>query len=375
MKLLDERRDADRAKRLLDTIAETVTRSWTLMEVCGGQTHAIVRHSLDTLLPRTLTLVHGPGCPVCVTPLAMLDAARKLALDERVVLCTFGDMTRVPGGDGDLLDARARGGSVRIVSSPLEALSAAERDATRVHVFFAVGFETTAPAVALAIEQAARRGVENFALLVAHVRVPPALERIFADDDARIDGLLAAGHVCAVEGTAEYETLSERYRVPIVVTGFEPVDLLLGVLRCVVQLERGEARVENAYEGVVRPEGNASARAAVGRVFEVVDAPWRGLGVMPRGGLALRPELARFDATRRFGLRSNTIGELEGDGRPNPCRAGLVLQGKLSPRDCPELGRRCTPERPLGAPMVSSEGACAAYFRFRVRADPSGNRS
>lgn len=359
MKHLEERRDPSAVRAVLDRIARVVTRPWTIMEVCGGQTHTIAKYALDELVPDALELVHGPGCPVCVTPLAVLEGARTLALTHGVVLCTFGDMLRVPGLRGDLLDARAHGGRVRIVTSPLDAVKLAESDRAHTHVFFAVGFETTAPAAAMAVELALRLGLDNFALLTSHVRVPPAIAYILGSEGQRVQGFLAAGHVCTIEGTREYAALVERFAVPIVVTGFEPVDLLLGLERCVRQLEEGRARLENAYAWVVRDEGNPAARAMVERVFEVVDRPWRGLGVLPAGGLALRPELACFDAEKRFALSTHTIEE------PTACQAALVLQGRLTPSACPEFGVRCTPERPLGAPMVSSEGACAAHYRYR----------
>ncbi len=359
MKHLDERRDPAAVRALLDRIAARVTRPWTIMEVCGGQTHTIAKYALDELLPEAIELVHGPGCPVCVTPLAVLESARTLALTEGVVLCTFGDMLRVPSLRGDLLDARARGGQVRIVTSPLDTVKLASADRARTHVFFAVGFETTAPAAAMAVELAARLGLDNFALLASHVRVPPAIAHILGSDEHRVQAILAAGHVCTIEGTREYAALVDRFRVPIVITGFEPVDLLLGLERCVAQLEAGRAELENAYAWVVRDEGNPVARATVEQVFEVVDRPWRGLGVLPAGGLAIRPELARFDAERRFALSTDGLEE------PTACQAARVLQGRLAPSACPEFGVRCTPERPLGAPMVSSEGACAARYRFR----------
>ncbi|MCA9609292.1 MAG: hydrogenase formation protein HypD, partial [Myxococcales bacterium] len=332
----------------------------TIMEICGGQTHTIARYGLDALIGEAVTLVHGPGCPVCVTPLEILEKARRLALDERVVLHTYGDMLRVPGAQGDLLDARSRGADVRILSSPLDAVARAREDAGREHVLFAVGFETTAPTTAAVIELAAKLDLANLSVLASHVRVPPAIEALLSSPDHRLDGFLAAGHVCTVEGiTADYPALAERFGVPIVVTGFEPVDLLRGVLGCVRRLEAGDVGVGNAYARAVRPEGNPHARAAVERVFEVVDRPWRGLGVIREGGLAIREAFARFDAERRFAL---DVGPVEESAA---CKAALVLAGRLSPLGCPELGRGCTPEHPLGAPMVSSEGACAAYYRFR----------
>lgn len=359
MRYVDELRDPTAVEALGRAIRAAATRPWTIMEICGGQTHTIARYGLEALIG-DVTLVHGPGCPVCVTPLEVLERARLLALAPGVVLHTFGDMLRVPGAQGDLLDARSRGGEVRILSSPLDAVTRAREDPAREHVLFAVGFETTAPTTAAVIELAERLGVENLTVLASHVRVPPAIEALLARPDHRIDGFLAAGHVCTVEGfDRDYPALAARFGVPIVVTGFEPVDLLRGVLACVRRLEAGEPVVDNAYARAVRPEGNPHARAAVERVFEVVDRPWRGLGVIAGGGLAIREAFTAFDAERRFALDVGAIEE------PAACRAALVLSGRLSPLDCPELGRGCTPERPLGAPMVSSEGACAAYYRFR----------
>lgn len=359
MKYVDEYRDPAATQALAKELAQAVTRPWTVMEVCGGQTHAIVRFGIDALLPPALNLVHGPGCPVCVTPLEQIDKALELAARPEVTLCTFGDMLRVPGSRGDLRSAKAAGGDVRILYSPLDALEIAAEDPTREVVFFAVGFETTAPAHAMAVAQARQRGLRNFSLLVSHVLVPPAIEAILAAPDNRVQGFLAAGHVCAIMGLAEYAPLARRYGVPIVVTGFEPVDILAGLVRCVRQLEEGRAEVENQYERAVRPEGNPSARALLREVFQVVPRKWRGLGEIPRSGLGLSPAYADFDAEARFELVSRAVSE------PAECRAGEVLRGVLSPPDCPAFGTRCTPERPLGAPMVSSEGACAAYHRYR----------
>jgi hydrogenase expression/formation protein HypD len=343
----------------LGTIARTVTRPWTLMEICGGQTHAILRAGLDRLLPQGVRLLHGPGCPVCVTPIERIDQAIELAARPDVILCSFGDMLRVPGSVGDLLAARAAGGDVRAVYSPLDALALAQREPQRQVVFFAVGFETTAPAAAAAVRQAAALGVGNFSLLMAQVRVPPAIAAILAAPDCRVQGFLAAGHVCTVMGQGEYAPLVARFGVPIVVTGFEPVDILLGVLACVRQLEAGQARLENAYARAARADGNPAARALLEDVFEPVTRRWRGLGAVPDGGLGLRPAYAAFDAAARFGLADREAAE------PAACRAGEVLQGRLKPAECPAFGRDCTPQRPLGAPMVSSEGACAAYYRYR----------
>jgi hydrogenase expression/formation protein HypD len=364
VRFVDEYRDPIEVGRLAERVLARTSRPWTLMEVCGGQTHSILAGGLDALLAPRIALLHGPGCPVCVTPLETLDRALALAALPSLALCSFGDMLRVPGSAGDLLGARARGADVRVVYSPLDAVALAERSPELRVVFLAVGFETTAPGVAAAARLARARGLGNFFLLVSHVRVPPALEAICADPGARVDAFLAAGHVCTVMGTAEYEPLAARHRIPIVVTGFEPVDLVQGVALAVAQLEAGEARVEIQYRRAVRPEGNPAARALVEEVFEVVDRPWRGIGVVPGGGLALRPAWAAFDAERLY-------PEIAAEAPPEPaeCRAGDVLRGALRPPACPAFGTRCTPERPLGAPMVSSEGACAAYFRYRV-ADP-----
>lgn len=355
-------RDPATVRRLVAAIAGTVTRPWTLMEICGGQTHAILRAGIDRLLPPEVTLVHGPGCPVCVTPVGIIDQAIALAGRPDVTLCSFGDMLRVPGSGGDLLSARAAGGDVRVVYSPLDAVAIAGREPGREVVFFAVGFETTAPAAAAAVRQAQALGLANFSLLCAQVRVPPAMAAILAAPDCRIQGFLAAGHVCTVMGLAEYTPLVTRYGVPIVVTGFEPVDILTGVLHCLRQLESGQAHLGNAYARAVRPQGNPAAQGLVGGVFEFVARRWRGLGELPESGLGLRPGYATFDAAGRFRLV---------DAPPpdsGECLAGEVLQGRLRPDRCPAFGSRCTPQRPLGAPMVSSEGACAAYYRYRGQA-------
>lgn len=362
MKFLSEFRAPAHVHALAARIAARVTRPWTIMEVCGGQTHAIVRFGLDQLLPPQLELVHGPGCPVCVTPQAVLDAAIALAASEPVTLCVYADMLRVPGGEGDLLSAKARGGDVRISNSPLEALALARALPERELVFLAVGFETTAPAGALAVLMAEQLGVDNFSLLVSHVRVPPALEALLAAPDSRIDAFLAAGHVCSVMGTDEYPPLSAAHGVPIVITGFEPTDVMLGVLHAVEQLETGRAVVENAYSRAVRPEGNPAARAAVSQVFECVDQTWRGIGVIPGSGFGLRERYARFDARKRFASALRSVPVYE---RASRCIAGDVLSGRCRPDSCPEFGTGCTPSTPLGAPMVSNEGACAAYFRYR----------
>jgi len=346
-------------------LARTASRPWTLMEVCGGQTHTIVRWGIDQLLPPGLRLIHGPGCPVCVTPAETLDAALRLAQRPEVILCSYGDMLRVPGSAGDdLLGVRAAGGDVRLLTSPLQALALARSLPERQVVFLAVGFETTAPATALLARQTLAAGLTNLSLLVAHVRVPPAMAAILATDDNQVQGFLAAGHVGAVMGLAELEALVAHHQVPVVVTGFEPLEILTGVLRCVEQLEAGEARVQNAYGRVVREQGNGEAQALMGAVFQVVDQSWRGLGVLPQGGLALRGPYRQLDARERFpGLNPSQAVPA---ASANPCIAGLILQGRAIPADCPAFGSGCTPEHPLGAPMVSSEGACAAYFRYRA---------
>ena len=361
MKYLDEYRDGATAQRFAETLRAIVTRPWTLMEVCGGQTHSIVRYGIDEMLPPGVTLVQGPGCPVCVTPVGILDRAFRIARRPGVTFTSFGDMLRVPGSSDDLLHVRAEGGDVRVVYSPLDAVAIAEREPAREVVFFAVGFETTAPANAMAVQLAAAKRLRNFSLLVAQVRVPPALEAILSDPECAVQGFLAAGHVCTVMGTAEYQPLVERYRVPVVVTGFEPLDLLHGVAMAVRQLEEGRADVEIQYARVVRPEGNPVARRAIEEVFEVTDRTWRGLGPIPRSGLGLNARYAAFDAERRF-------PDDTPEAREDPeCRAGVVLQGRMRPQECPAFGTRCTPEHPLGAPMVSSEGACAAYWLYRRR--------
>ena len=359
MELLDEFRDAEAAGRYARAIAAAVTRPWSLMEVCGGQTHAFLRFGIDRLLPPALTLVHGPGCPVCVTPVEIIDKALAIAARPEVIFCSFGDMLRVPGSVDDLFAVKSRGGDVRVVYSPLDALALAQRYPDRQVVFFAVGFETTAPGNAMAAVEARRRGLTNFSLLVSHVLVPPAMQAILAAPSRRVDGFLAAGHVCTIMGLDEYRPLAARYGVPIVATGFEPLDLLQGIYMCVRQLEEGRAEVENQYARSVRAEGNATARAVIREVFQVVPRAWRGIGSIPASGLALRGPFAALDAERRFGVEA--VG-----GRESPeCRAGEVLRGLLKPTDCPAFGTRCTPERPLGATMVSSEGACAAYYRYR----------
>ncbi len=364
MKFLDEYRDAEGARALALAISKTVTRPWTIMEVCGGQTHAIVKYGLDGMLPPQITLIHGPGCPVCVTPIELIDKAIEIALRPDTILCSFGDMLRVPGSELDLLTARARGGAVRIVYSPLDALKVARDHPDRQVIFFAVGFETTAPANAMAAWRAHREGLRNFSLLIAHVLVPPAMEAILGSPSNRVQGFLAPGHVCTVMGFNEYEPIAQKYRVPIVVTGFEPMDILQGILWCVRQLEEGRAVVENQYARSVRREGNPTAQQILGEVFEPTARAWRGIGVIPMSGLALRGDYAALDAERRFGPARPAAAA------PSECLSGEILQGLRKPVDCPAFGSRCTPEHPLGATMVSSEGACAAYYHYRRTAAP-----
>jgi hydrogenase expression/formation protein HypD len=365
MKYIDEYRDAEAAGHFASAIRRITTRPWTLMEICGGQTHAIVKFGLDELLPPEIRLVHGPGCPVCVTPVELIDKAVAIAARPEVIFCSFGDMLRVPGTQRDLLTVKAAGGDVRIVYSPLDALKLAQEHPDRQVVFFAVGFETTAPANAMAVYQAQRQGVTNFSILVSHVLVPPAMEAILDSPLNQVQGFLAAGHVCTVMGYTEYEPIARQYRVPIVVTGFEPLDILHGVYMCVKQLEEGRAEVENQYSRAVRRAGNQRAQQLVGEVFQVVHRKWRGVGEIPHSGLGLRAAYTVFDAELRFELAEYTAEESP------ECISGLVLRGVKKPHECPAFGTRCTPERPLGAPMVSSEGACAAYYRYRrVKRDP-----
>ena len=361
MKFLDEYRNADSVRRLADAIRKATTRPWNIMEICGGQTHAIIRFGLDEMLPREITLIHGPGCPVCVTPIEMIDRAVAIAGRPGVIFCSFGDMLRVPGSEKDLFTVKSEGGDVRIVYSPIDAVTLAKKNPDRQVVFFAVGFETTAPANAMAAVQAAKLGLENFSMLVSHVLVPPAMRAVLDSPANRVQGFLAAGHVCAITGLEEYRPIAEKYRVPIVVTGFEPVDILQGVLKCVEQLEAGKHEVENQYARIVRPEGNRAALQQIAEVFEVVPRTWRGIGQIPASGYALRKSYAKFDAAARFGVENITTKE------PSECIAGEILQGHKKPHDCPAFGIYCTPERPLGAPMVSSEGSCAAYYRYRRR--------
>ena len=358
MRYLNEYRDPALARTLVRQILDTATRRWVLMEVCGGQTHTIVKQGLDEILAPAVEMIHGPGCPVCVTSLEQIDKALALAARPDVLFTSFGDMLRVPGSECDLQQIRARGGDVRVVYSPLDALDLAIKHPDTQVVFFAVGFETTAPANAMAVFRARELGVPNFSVLVSHVTVPPAMVAILDSPENRVQGFLAAGHVCSVMGWTEYEPIAARYKVPIVVTGFEPVDILEGIALAVRQLEEGRHEVENQYVRAVRRIGTPPAQDLVRQVFELADRKWRGVGTIPMSGLVLRPEYSDFDAELRFGLEDIAVDE------PAECRAGEVLRGTLKPYECPAFGTLCTPERPLGAPMVSSEGACAAYYNF-----------
>jgi len=372
VKYLDEYRDGRVAAKVLGEIRRVTTRPWTLMEVCGGQTHSIVKHGVDRLLPHEIELVHGPGCPVCVTPLEQIDKAHAIARRPGVIFTSFGDMLRVPGSHTDLFRLKSQGADVRVVYAPLDAVRLAEQHPGREVVFFAIGFETTAPANAIAVARARALGVTNFSMLVSHVLVPPAMTAVLQSPGNRVRGFLGPGHVCTVMGYREYEPIAAHYRVPIVITGFEPLDLLDGVLRAVRRLEAGEAGVENQYSRVVSREGNRAAQRLVWSVFEVCDRKWRGIGSIPKSGLRLRWELRDFDAERRF-----EVGAME-TLEPAACISGQILRGLKKPHDCPAFGTACTPEHPLGATMVSAEGACAAYRaygRHRAMADAGTGRS
>jgi len=362
MKFIDEFRDPVLATELVRRIRATAKQPWVLMEVCGGQTHSLLRHGIDVELQDAVELIHGPGCPVCVTDISAIDLAQQLASLPGVMLASFGDMLRVPGSQGSLLTARAAGANVMMVYSPVDAVRHAQSHPELQVVFFAVGFETTAPATALAVLQAHQLGLENFSVLVSHVRVQPAMEVLMQAPDNRVQGFLAAGHVCSITGYDLYDDFAQRYRVPVVVTGFEPVDLLQGILECVTQLETGTAEVRNTYGRSVARFGNPAAQRVVETVYEIDDRAWRGFGVIPAGGYRLRENFATFDVQRRFGLTRST--ETNDSATAQRCRAGEVLSGRLKPCDCPEFGTACTPDSPLGAPMVSSEGACAAWFRY-----------
>jgi len=359
VKYLDEYRDGELARQFAREIGRVTTRAWNIMEVCGGQTHAIVKFGIDELLPKQITLIHGPGCPVCVTPLEVIDKALEIAARPGVTFASFGDMLRVPGSTTDLLSVKAKGGDVRIVYSPLDAVKLAKQNPAREVVFLAVGFETTAPATALALYHAAERGLKNFSMLVSHVLVPPAIKALMSSPNCRVQAFLAAGHVCAVMGYEEYFPLAQKYHVPIVVTGFEPLDILQGIQMAVRQLESGHAEVENQYTRAVRREGSQPAQELIRKIFKVVPRKWRGLGEIPQSGLGLSEAYGAFDAEKKFGMAGHHVAE------PAECHSGLVLQGQIKPHECPAFGTRCTPEQPLGATMISSEGACAAYYRYR----------
>jgi hydrogenase expression/formation protein HypD len=359
VKYLDEYRDPKIAHALVHQIAARVTRPWVLMEICGGQTHTIMRYGIDELVPPQIELVHGPGCPVCVTPIEIIDKAIAIASRPDVTFVSYGDMLRVPGSTVDLFYVKARGGDVRIAYSPMEALKIARAMPDRKVVFFGIGFETTAPANAMAVWQAQRERLTNFSMLASHVLVPPAISLLLRSPANRVQGFIAPGHVCTIMGFQEYEELVQEFRVPIVVGGFEPVDLLEAISMLVAQLEDGRAELENQYARSVSREGNLPAQKITGQVFEVADRKWRGMGTIPASGLRLRPEFAAYDAEKIFGLEEFSADE------PKECISALVLQGLKKPVDCPVFGKGCTPEQPLGAPMVSSEGACAAYYQYR----------
>ncbi len=382
MKYLMEFRDGEKARRLADEIRKQTTRKWAIMEVCGGQTHSIIRNGIDQIIPPEIELIHGPGCPVCVTPLEMIDKALDIAARPNVTFCSFGDMLRVPGSQRDLLSVKSTGGDVRIVYSPLDALRIARNEPTREIVFFAIGFETTAPANAMAVKLAKQQGLTNFSVLVSHVLVPPAIEAIMNSPSNRVQAFLAAGHVCSVMGYSQYPPLSDRYHIPIVITGFEPLDILDGIRRAVIQLESKKAYVENAFERVVSLEGNKLAQQVINEVFDVTDRSWRGIGLIPQSGWRLSHAYRDFDAEIRFNLSGVSTCEstlcrngedLQGGAaraeahatcESTLCRSGEVLLGAIKPHECPAFGKQCTPRTPLGATMVSSEGACAAYFNY-----------
>jgi len=358
MKYLNEFRNGEIAQRMAREIWQVATRPWKIMEVCGGQTHSIIRNGIDQMLPPGIEMIHGPGCPVCVTPLALIDKALAIAAQPSVIFCSFGDMLRVPGTDADLFQIKGRGGDVRVVYSPLDAVELAVKHPDKQVVFFGVGFETTAPANAMSVHLAKRRGLENFSLLVSHVLVPPAIEAIMSSPENQVQAFLAAGHVCSVMGFWEYPPLADQFQIPIVVTGFEPLDLLDGIRRAVIQLEKGEHHVENAYERIVTYAGNLEAQRLLAEVFEITDRSWRGIGVIPRSGWRLNDNYRDFDAEERFQIRGIHTEE-------SPlCKSGDVLRGAIKPAECPAFAKQCTPRHPLGATMVSSEGACAAYFNY-----------
>lgn len=358
MKFLSEYRDPALVQQYLSELKRITKRHWTIMEICGGQTHSLVKNGILTLLPSQITMVHGPGCPVCVTPLNLIDKAIYLAEEKGVILCSFGDMLRVPGSKKSLMEAKAAGADVRILYSPLEAVKVAQENLNKEVVFFAVGFETTAPANALSVLHAQRLGIQNYSILTSHVLVPPAMEALLSDEQNVVQGFLAAGHVCTIMGMKEYEPIVNKYKVPIVVTGFEPVDLLQGILMLVKQLEQGEYKLENQYSRVVKPEGNKDAIQIIQQVFTVTNREWRGIGTIPQSGYELKSEYAVYDANKKFSIPQTKVQE------SSECIAGDILKGIKKPHECAQFGKKCTPLHPLGAPMVSSEGACAAYYHF-----------
>ncbi len=359
MKYLDEFRDPTLAKNILAEIKNIVTKPWVIMEICGGQTHSIIRNGIDQVLPKELELVHGPGCPVCVTPLEIIDKAIEIAKKPNVIFTSFGDMLRVPGSKKDLFMIKSEGGDVRAVYSPLEALTIAKNNPEKEVVFFAVGFETTAPGNAMAIHQAAKEGIPNFSELVSHVLVPPAMEVLLSSPNNRVQGYLAAGHVCTIMGWKEYDPIAEKYKVPIVPTGFEPVDILEGILMVVKQLEQGRHEVENQYLRSVKREGNQAAQELISKIFKITDRKWRGMGEIPQSGLSIREQFSAYDANRKFSVEDIQTNE------PELCISGTILQGLKKPNECPAFGAECSPATPLGATMVSSEGACSAYYKYQ----------
>lgn len=364
MKYLTEYRDPVLAKKVLQEIKATVTKPWKIMEICGGQTHSLVKNGILSVLPKEITMIHGPGCPVCVTPLNLIDKAIHLAEEKEVILCSFGDMLRVPGSQKSLLEAKANGADVRILYSPLEAVSIAEKNPDKEVVFFAVGFETTAPSNALSVLHAEKLGLDNYSILTSHVLVPPAIAALMEDEESQIDGLLAAGHVCSIMGYWEYFPLVEKYKIPIVITGFEPLDILQGILMTVKQLESGSATVENQYTRMVKEKGNESAQEIISKVFATGDQMWRGIGTIPGSGYQLNKKYERFDADKKFQIKIEKVPENEA------CIAGSIMKGIKKPFECSQFGKLCTPQNPLGAPMVSSEGACAAYYNFQSMIKP-----
>ena len=359
MKYIDEYRSAKQVELFANAIRQTITQPWTLMEICGGQTHSIAKYSLQDLLPKEISLLHGPGCPVCVTPVGLINKAIHIASQDEVIFCSFGDMLRVPGSKEDLLAVKSQGGDLRIVYSPLDALKIAQDNPDKEVVFFAIGFETTAPANAMAVYQAKLNDLKNISFLVSQVIVPPAIRSILDSPENRVQGFLAAGHVCTIMGCREYEPLAKNYGIPIVVTGFEPLDIMQGIYMCIKQLEEGRAEVENQYSRSVLKEGNLSAQKIIQEVFEIVPRQWRGIGEIPQSGLGLRDTYAEFDAEKKFACEVN-------EQEPSSdCISGLILQGIKKPHECQAFGKACTPESPLGATMVSTEGACAAYYRYQ----------